>query len=482
VSVAYTQRKRWRNHAGNQAVEPLRIYRPASLAELREIVATAASDGVTVRAVGSGHSWSDAALTEGYLIETHGLGRPLAVDCLRRDFRGERLERVEAGMRLRALNQLLAGKGLALSQMGGYDAQTVAGVISTSTHGSGISLGAFPDFVRSLDLVAADARVHRIERADGPTDSDAFAAEHPDWELHQDDETFDAAVVGIGCMGVVYAVTLVVIPAYWLTEVRELSTWARVRPQLAKALAGNRHYEVYINPYAGDDGEHRCIVCRRNPADPRKPRALDRLRRHWWIELLSRLKIIGLIGRLIDRADPDGAPKRIDQMLGILADNEYSGPSYKVLNIGAANLLPAYSSEIAVPFERHIEAVETLIATADRHRRLGRAYHTGLISLRFVRGTDAYLSMMQGADTMTIELILMTETEGGFELLAAHEDALYALGGRPHWGQVNWLTEETVRELYPRYDDWQAVRARFDPEGLFDAPLTRRLAIQAAAR
>ena len=97
-------------------------------------------------------------------------------------------------------------------------------------------------------------------------------------------------------------------------------------------------------------------------------------------------------------------------------------------------------------------------------------------------GSSAYLSMMHGGDTMTIELILMTETEGGFELLAAHEQALYALGGRPHWGQVNWLTDETVRALYPRYDDWDAVRARFDPEGRFDAPFTRRVGIPAAAR
>jgi len=305
---------------------------------------------------------------------------------------------------------------------------------------------------------------------------------HPDWELHQDDDTFDAVAVSMGCTGVIYAVTLAVTDAYWLTEVRELSTWSQVRAGLADALAGNRHYEVYINPYPGDDGEHRCIVCRRNPTDPRRSRTLDRLRRHWWIEFLSRLKIIGLIGRLIDRVNPDGSPGRIDQMLSILADNEYSGPSYKVLNIGAANLLPAYSSEIAVPFERHREAADTLIATADRHRRLGRAYHTGLISLRFVAGSSAYLAMMHGADTMTIELILMTETEGGYELLAAHEEALYALGGRPHWGQVNWLTDETVRALYPRYDDWDAVRARFDPDGRFDAPFTRRVGIPAAAR
>ena len=483
MSVPYSQRKRWRNHNGNQAVEPLRLYRPGTLAELQEIVATAARDGVTLRAVGSGHSWSDVALTEGYLLETHALARPLPVDCLRAGW-NEPVERVEAGMRLRDLNQLLAGKGRALLQMGGYDAQTVAGVVSTSTHGSGIGLGAFPDFVRSLDLVAADARVHRVERVDGPSDPVVFAREHPEWELVQDDEVFDAAVVGMGCLGVVYAATLAVTEAYWLTEVRELSTWSQVRPQLAAGLAGNRHYEIYINPYAGDDGEHRCIVCRRNPADPHRRRALDRLRRHWWIELLSRLKITGLVGLLIDRLNPDGAPARIDRMLGILADNEYSGPSYKVLNIGAANLLPAYSAEIAVPMAsgRHVEAVERLIAVADRHRRLGRAYHTGLISLRFVRGSSAYMSMMHGGDTMTIELILMNRTEGGLELLSAHEDALYALGGRPHWGQVNTLSDEVVRELYPRYDRWLAVRERFDPDGRFDAPFTKRVGISEGAR
>jgi FAD/FMN-containing dehydrogenase len=477
VGVAYTQRKRWSNHTGNAAVEPLRIYKPGRLDELQEIVATAVSDGATVRAVGSGHSWSDVALTEGYLVETHRLAQSLEVDCLRRDWGGEPLERVEAGMRIRQLNQVLAKRGRALLQMGGYDAQTVAGVVSTSTHGSGISLGALPDFVRSLDLVAADARVHRIEPAAGPTDPAAFAREHPDWELHKDDDAFAAAVVGMGCMGVVYAITLAVTDAYWLTEIRELTTWSRVRADLPASLAGNRHLEVYINPYPGRDGEHRCILCTRNPADPRRRRARDRLRRHWWIELLSRMKIIGLIGRIIDRTNPDGAPARIDTMLGFLADNEYSGPSYKVLNIGAANLLPAYSSEIGVPLDRHAEAVDRLIAVADRHRRLGRAYHTGLISLRFVKASGAYLSMTHGRDTMMIELILMNGTEGGLELLSAHEDELYAIGGRPHWGQVNTLTEESLRPLYPELDRWLAVRARFDPGGTFGSPFSKRVGI-----
>ena len=482
MSLAFEKRKRWRNHTGNQSVEPLRIYRPATLVELREIVRTAEADGATVRAVGSGHSWSDVALTTGYVVRTDRLGSPLEVDCLRAGWDGERLVRVEAGMRIRALNRLLEGQGLGLIQMGGYDAQTVAGVVSTSTHGSGLALGPLCDFLRSLDLVASGGRVLRIERSDGPTDPAAFARAHPDWELRQDDDAFDAAAVSMGCMGVIYAATLAVEDAYWLTEIRELSTWSRVREQIADGCAVNRHYELYLNLYPGDDGEHRCIVCRRNRTpDPGRRRATDRLRRHWWIELASRSKLIPFVGDVVLDLFPDSAPRRTDRLLGALADNEYSGPSYKVLNIGAANLLPAYSSEIAVPLEgdRHLQAIDVLFDVAARHRELGSVYHTGLVALRFVGASRAYLSMMHGRDTMMIELIQATRTEGGYELLGAYEDALYALGGRPHWGQVNTLTgsHDTLRRLYPAYDRWLAVHDELNASGVFDSPFSKRVGI-----
>ena len=89
------------------------------------------------------------------------------------------------------------------------------------------------------------------------------------------------------------------------------------------------------------------------------------------------------------------------------------------------------------------------------------------------------MSMMHGCDTMMIELIQLTRIEGGYELLAAYEEALYALGGRPHWGQVNTLTgsHDLVRSMYPRYDDWLQVRRELDPDGVFDSPFTKRVGI-----
>jgi len=478
----------WRNHTGNQGCDPLRTYRPGSPAELSELVREAESLGQPVRAVGSGHSWSDVALTGGFLIEPQGLAQPLDLEpeLLREGVANERLARCESGIRLRELNAVLDAEGRALLQMGGYDGQTVAGVVSTSTHGSGIGLGPICDFVRSFDLVASGGAVHRIEPADGPTAPDAYAARHPDRTLVQDDRWFDAARVGIGCLGVIHSLILEVGERYWLREVRTLRPWGEVREELRarEVLGGHRHYEVYISPHSLEDRDH-CLVTTRDPTDGPATTPPDR-ERNSLPEFFAMLPITPRVLNLICDVRPSITPWLLDRSLEALADKEFTNLSFKVLNIGTANLLPAYSSEIGVPVDAegsHIEAVERIKRIAARHREAGSVYHTSPISLRFVRASTACMSMMEGRDTMMIELIQATRTEGGFELLAAYEEALYDLGGRPHWGQVNTLTgsHDLVRSLYPRYDEWQEVHARLNASGVFDSPFSKRTGLSGGA-
>ena len=481
--MKFKQRKRWRNHTKNACVEPLRRYEPSTLAEVIEIVSEAREAGCTVRAVGSGHSWSDVALTPGYLVETRKLSRPLEVDCVRANWDGPPLARVEAGMRIRELNELLFGRGQALRQMGGYDGQTVAGVISTSTHGSGLAFGPLSDNAASIDLVAADGTVHRVEREDGPTDRADFANAHPGWELHQSDDWFNAVSVSMGCMGVIYAVTLEVRESFWLTETRELKPWSQVREDLldVKALARIEHYEVLVNPYEVD-GERLCLITTRvQTKAPEKPRARDRLRRNWLLEWVCGLWITRTVLPFVGNLMPASGPTTINRILRWMADKEYTNRSYKVFNIGTANFLPAYSAEIGVPVtgDGHVRAIEEVFAIAQRHRELGNVYETSPIALRFVRRSPAYMSMMHACDTMMIELIQMVDTEGGFELLAAYEDALYKYGGRPHWGQVNTLTgsHRLLASMYPQLDEWLRVRDALDPTGMFDSPFAKRVGI-----
>ncbi len=385
-------------------------------------------------------------------------------------------------MRIRELNALLDGQRRALSNMGGYDGQTVAGVISTATHGSGGALGPICDQVRSLDVVACRGEVVRIEPADGAiTDPDAFAARHPDWRLVQDDAWFRAAQVGLGSLGIVYAATLEVRDEYWLKEVRTLDTWEGVLPRIEAGgvLRDNRHFEVYFTPYARRDGRHTCVVTTRNET----ARGADTRRtRNWLNEAVARFPLTPHLLNLAIDAVPRVTPFLLERALGVLRDADYTNISYKVLNIGAANYLPAYSSEIGVPVSEAGEAVRRVIAVAERHRRVGRVYQTSPIALRFVKASAAFLSMMEGRDTMMIELIQQTRTEGGFELLAAYEDALYDVGGRPHWGQVNTVAgRERLASLYPRLDEWLAVHAELNATGVFRSPCTKRVGLTPAA-
>ncbi len=480
-----SRRTAWRNSTGNQGIDPLQTYRPTTLRELVELVQQAERDGTTIRAVGSGHSWSDVALTRGFLLETHGLNRipDGPPQHLRPGVDGERLVWTEAGIRIRDLNSALHARGLALANMGGYDGQTLAGVISTSTHGSGIAFGPFPDIVRTLDLVIAGGALVRVEPADGPTDAAAFAAAHPDRELIQDDDTFHAAVVGVGCMGIVYGVTIEVVPAYCLRDVRTLASWDEVKADLlaGDALREHVHYEVLVNPYPHPGGsEHRCLVTTRDPVQCNRPGA--NRSRSWLVELTSAFPLTSSIINLVVGLWPRLSPRMIDAQLSAIARKDYENVSYKVLNIGNANLLHAYSAEIGVPVDEqasHVAAVERIFQIARSHRELGEVFHTSAISLRFVKASPAFLSMMHGRETMMIELIQLTHTEGGMELLADYEERLYALGGRPHWGQINTLTGShgLLEEMYPRFADWQAVHARFNASGVFDSPFSKRVGI-----
>jgi hypothetical protein len=482
--LAYEVRKTWRNHLGNQRIDPLRIYEPRTIDEVAAIVRSAEDAGVTARAVGSGHSWSDVALTEGYLLKTSGLARAPAPepDFVRDAWAGHALVRVEAGIRIKELNAYLDGIGLGLEVMGGYDRQTVAGVISTSTHGSGLRLGPMNDSVRSLDVVTAGGRVQRIERADGPTDSAAYEAHNGDRRtLVQDDHVFDAAVVGMGCMGIVCTVMIEARERYHLREVRQLRSWAQVRADLEDGgvLERNRHYELAFSPYR-HRLEYGCLVTTRNITGESRNVARNRRMRNSRVEALSLFPLTPTVINVLLDIRPSLAPAMLEGALRALVKPEYDGLSHNVFNIGFANVLPAYSAEIGVPLDgRHIEAVERIIAVADRHRRLGRVYQSSPIALRFVRTSPAYMSMMHGRDTMMIELIGLRGNDGGYELLHAYEAALCELGGRPHWGQVNALTgcRGFVASMYPRYEDWQDVHRRLNCSGVFDGPFSRRVGI-----
>jgi FAD/FMN-containing dehydrogenase len=477
-------RKTWKNHLGNQRIDPLRIYEPRSIAEVQQIVRLARDAGVNVRAVGSGHSWSDVALTEGFLLKPTGMTRVPAPepDFVRASWAGRRLVQAEGGTRIRELNAWLDANGMGLANLGGYDGQTLAGVTSTSTHGSGTLFGPLNDALRSLDVVVGDGSVRRIEPADGPTDRGRFEAQFGDARtLVQDDHVWNAVSVGMGCMGVICTAMIEVRERFFMREVREMHPWAKVRADLEDGGVLNRHehYELAFSPY--DDGyPYPFLVTTRDTVGDPRNRPWDKRMRNWLVEAAALFPFTPhVINLLLDLA-PRLAPTLLRGSVRSLVKDEYDAVSHKVFNIGKLNNLPAYSCEIGLPTDgRHIDAVETIFRVARERRRLGQVYQSSPIALRFVKASPAYLSMMNGRDTMMIELIGLNGNDGGIELLKAYEEALYALGGRPHWGHLNTVSGsgDFVASMYPRLADWLDVRASLDPDGVFDSPFTKRVGL-----
>jgi hypothetical protein len=484
ATPSYATDATWSNHLGNQSVTAARIYDPRSIDEVVAIVRAAEEAGVTTRAVGSGHSWSDVALTDGYLMRTGGLARVPAPepDFLTPAWEERSLVRTEAGIRLEQLNAWLDRNGLALLQMGGYDKQTIAGVISTSTHGSGTTFGPLNDSVHSLDVVASGGRVLRIERAGGPTDRAAYEAHHGDRRtLVQDDDVFDAVAVGMGCMGIVCTALVEVGPRFYLREVRELRPWKQVKADLIArdVFADNEHWEIVFSPYK-HAGDRQCLVTTRNTyaGSPAKVSLSNRVRSKLVERSARNPQTPKLLNKVLRHA-PRLAPLLLALSMRALVKKEYVAVSYKVFNIGSANLVPAYSGEIAIPTDgRHIEAVETIFEVADEQRRSRGIYQSSPIALRFVKASPAHLSMMNGSETMMIELIELYGANGALDLIGAYEEALMALGGRPHWGQINALAGGRIAALYPGgYEAWQRVHRELNATGVFDSPFSERVGI-----
>jgi hypothetical protein len=462
----------WHNHSGTQSCKPRAIVKPGSLQELIDLVRKAEHEQTTVRAVGAGHAWSDVALTDGYLIEPDNLSGVTQLD--------DTHVRVGGGTHIHTLNDALDRMGLALTNMGGYDAQTIAGVISTSTHGSGLNWAPFPDMVRSLDVVVSKGRAYRLEPKSTPFTTDAQSFNEPPLELVQDDDRFWAAVCGMGTLGLIHSAVLEVREKFWLKEVRTLSSWEKLRDTLTAdgALGKGDHYELFVNPYARWR-RHRLLVTERSnckqPAGPPE----DRFDRHPLTEIESSFFPLWWIFRLLARHWPWLLAKGFNSVLKGMRDKGYRAVSYKVFNIGEANHLPAYSMELGVSLEgnRHLDAVDQILKIAKQRKKQGM-YHTSPIALRFVAPSKALASMMYEQPTMMIELILVTDTNKGDELLAGYQEALIGLGARPHWGQYNMLTPADVAALYPKsWDRWLALAGDFNSSGVFDSEFTRRLGI-----
>jgi L-gulono-1,4-lactone dehydrogenase len=425
----------WHNWAGDEGCRPRAIVRPGSIEEIAAAVGRAAREGLHVRVAGAGHSFSDIACTDGLLLVLDRFQRVLDVD------RESRLVRVQGGITIARLNARLAQDGLALENLGDIDVQSVAGAISTATHGTGARLRDIPSQVVALTLVLADGSSLECSP-------------------ERDPELFRAARVGLGALGVVAEVTLRCVPAFTLLGIDAPAPLGETLERFDELTLANEHFEFFVFPHC----EVALTRTNNRTEEPLRPRgrvaeyANDVLLTNHAFELLCRIgrrlpSRIPEINRLVTRLA--GSSKRIDR-----SDRIFASP----------RLVRFTEMEYALPREHTTTAVRRVMEMIEQ-----RGFAVPFpIEVRTVAPDDALLSTAYGRESgfVAVHMYRGMEWRPYFE---AVEEIMDGLDGRPHWGKRHFQTAATLRPRYPEWDRFQAVRTKLDPEGMFANAWTGRV-------
>ncbi|MFE0738384.1 D-arabinono-1,4-lactone oxidase [Streptomyces sp. NPDC058855] len=426
----------WRNWAGNEEARPRRVLRPSRPEEVAAAVSEAVRDGLRVKAVGAGHSFSPIAVAPDVQLRLDLLDGVEEFDT------ASGLVTVGAGMPLWKLNPLLAAHGRALENMGDIDRQTVSGAISTGTHGSGVRFGGIATQVRALELVLADGSVARCSPGERP-------------------DLFAAARVGLGALGVITRVTLRTVPLFALHARDAAMPVAETLERVQELADAHDHFEFFWFPHSDTTLTRRF---RRLPGDaplaPISPfaRRLDEAVSGAGFEGLNRIgtRVPGLvppITRLAARA---------------MSSRTWTDHAPRVF-VSARNVR-FHEGEFALPREHAAEALRELKSWIDTH---GEKVSFPL-EVRFTAADDIWLSTAQGRETCYIAFHQYHRMPYR-RYFDACRRILGAYGGRPHWGKMHDLGADDLRPRYAHFDDFTALRDALDPEGVFSNPYLDRV-------
>jgi L-gulono-1,4-lactone dehydrogenase len=418
---------RWRNWSGIVTADPSAVERPRDVDEIVACVQRARAAGSTVKMVGSGHSFSAIAAPRDTLLRPEGLSGIVAVD------RVAGTVTALAGTRLRELNTGLERLGLSLHNMGDIDAQTLAGAISTGTHGTGGVTAGLPAQVAGLELVTGTGELLR-----------ATAEEHPD--------VLDLARVGLGALGVLTAITFRVEPLFLLEAHETRLSWAEALDGFDERAAATHHLDSYWFPHT----DH--VLTKTNDrlaADLDEAEPLSPLRAWLDDELLSN-RVFAASHAVTNRFPATVAP--FNRVAGrLLSERSYSDVAHRV-----------FTSPRGVVF-REMEYALPRSAGLDALRECRRALEasdlriTFPVELRVAPAEDVPLSPAYGRDTFFLAFHTHRDVDHR-AYFALMEPILRAHGGRPHWGKVHTLDAADLAPLYPRFADFLALRERLDPD------------------
>jgi xylitol oxidase len=398
------------NWAGNLVFGADRLHRPTSIDELQRVVAAAGR----IRALGTAHSFNPIADSAGDQVSVAELPAVMSID------RERSTVTVPGGVRYGELAQHLHREGYALHNLGSLPHISVAGACATGTHGSGVTNGNLATAVASVDFVAGNGDLVRLDRGDAE---------------------FAGAVVALGMLGVVTSVTLDITPTFDVAQyVYEDLPLTHLLEHLDATMSAAYSVSVFT--------------------DWRGPL----LNQVWMKHRVGDGEIGALdVARLADRERhpvPGVDPINCTPQRGV------PGPWHERLPHFRLDFTPSSGTELQTEyFVARASAASALSAVDDIKEQVAAVLQ--ISELRTIAADELWLSPAYQRDSLAIHFTWIDDFEAVAPVVAALEQQLAPYAARPHWGKVFSTSPAAVAALYERLGDFAALTARFDPTGKF---------------
>ncbi|KAH8114844.1 L-gulonolactone/D-arabinono-1,4-lactone oxidase [Phellopilus nigrolimitatus] len=420
---------------------PYAIFEPEDEDQCALVLELARREGRRVRFAGIGHSPSDLACTSEYMLRTTKLNKVLEVDV------EKNFVLVQGGIVLDDLHERLATHNLAMSNLGSISSQTLAGVITTATHGSGVTFGVMSTMVLALTLMLADGSKVTCSALDRP-------------------DLFKASLCGLGATGLILSVKLKVEPAFRLREVQDTIDFDEFIEDFDDLASSAEHVRFWWFVQNGLVRTSAADRTREN-ANPAGSWLWHSFFGHHIVQLLLFLGRFWL---------------RINTWTGLFSEWLIRGKSigiddsYRIFNVDCR--YPQYTTEWAVPLvnaRQCLLELRTWIVNEYADPSGVRPHFP--IEIRTTEADDIWLSPGYGQRMCWIGLIQYKPY--GFyvpyrRFFAAFERIAAQLGGKPHWAKTHTLGPTELRSMYPKFPDFVKVLEDVDPAGLFRNEYVRR--------
>jgi FAD-linked oxidoreductase len=417
---------RWHNWSSSVKSVPKAVVTPASLEELAKLVSGYAKEGRRVRVVGAGHSFTPLVYTDDVLMSLDNMQGIESIDAEKNHVT------IWGGTRLHKLGNDLLAKGLAQENLGDIDVQSIAGAISTGTHGTGTRFGTIPTQVVGLTLVTGTGEILECSEERNP-------------------DIFKAAQTSFGVLGIIAKVTLRAVPAKRLHYKGHRERLSSVLANLERYKQENSHFEFFWFPNT-DWVQAKFINETEEPAT--KTNFLGTLNK-----IVLENWVYWVISEMCRIAPSFSTTASKISAAGVASINEVD---YSHRLFATPRMVKFQEMEYNLPAE-HLPTVLQQVAATIREQKINVHFP---VECRFVKGDDIWLSPAYQRDSAYIA-VHMYKGMPYAKYFRVCEAIYQNYQGRPHWGKMHTLDYRTFARLYPHWHDFLRIRERLDPQGMF---------------